>query len=56
MTISKINKLIENSGLKQKFVASEIGITKEHLNRVLKSKEPLSADVEEKLTKLLTSK
>jgi plasmid maintenance system antidote protein VapI len=44
---------INEKGLKKKKVAEMLGITKEHLSRVLNSKSNLTIELEERLRKVL---
>jgi predicted XRE-type DNA-binding protein len=37
--MATLKEQIKTSGLKQNFIASKIGVSKEHLNRMLKSNE-----------------
>ena len=49
MTINKLKKLIKVNGLKQSFIAERIGISKGHLNKVLKGTHPLTNELSDKL-------
>lgn len=45
---------INQSGLKQKFIAEKIGITPEHLNQMLNGKITLSEEIRNKINDLLS--
>lgn len=53
MTLRQINKLIAESGLMQKHIALKLDVSREHLNRVLKGKLPMTGHIAHNLEVLL---
>ena len=53
MILVKLKRYIDNSGLKKKKVAEQLGISVGHLSYVLNDKRELSIDLENKIRQLL---
>lgn len=53
MTAKQAKRTIKQNGLKQMFIAKQLGISKEHLNRVLNEESPMTEGLEMKLEVLL---
>ena len=51
----RLKELIKNSGLKQKFIASRIGISETYLSLLLKGDYDMSDEMEFKIMKLCKS-